>query len=49
MSMGFSTQGYCSGLLFPLPGDLPDPGFEPMFPTLQADSLPSDPLGKAIG
>ena len=35
-----------SGLPFPSPGDLPDPGIEPRFLTLQADSLPSDPPGK---
>ena len=40
--MGFSRQGYWSGLLFPSPGDLPDPGIEPEFPTLQADALPSE-------
>ena len=28
--MGFSRQGYWSGLTFPPPGDLPDPGIEPM-------------------
>ena len=31
---------------FPSPGDLPDPGIEPMSPALQADSLPSEPAGK---
>ena len=31
---------------FPSLGDLPDPGIEPRSPTLQADSLPSEPLGK---
>ena len=30
LSMGFSRQGYWSGLSFPPPGDLPDPGIEPM-------------------
>ena len=45
-SMGFSRQGYWSGLLFPSPGDLPDPGIEPRFPSLQADALPSEPPGK---
>ena len=43
-SMGFSGQGYCSGLPFPSPGDLPDPGIEPRSPALQADALPSEPL-----
>ena len=43
--MGFSRQEYWSGLPFPSPGDLPDPGIEPRVPTLQADSLPSEPQG----
>ena len=34
------------GLPFPSPGDLPNPGIEPGSPTLQADSLPSEPPGK---
>ena len=34
-----------SGLPFPSPGDLPDPGIEPGSPTLQADTLPSEPPG----
>ena len=46
--MGFSRQEYCSGLPFPSPGDLPDPGIEPGSPALQADSLPSEPPGKPI-
>ena len=33
-SMGFSRQEYWSGLPFPSPGDLPDPGIEPRSPTL---------------
>ena len=45
-SMGFSRQEYWSGLPFPCPGDLPDPGIEPRSPTLQADALPSEPPGK---
>ena len=44
--MGFSRQEYWSGLLFPSPGDLPDPGIEPGSPALQADTLPSEPPGK---
>ena len=44
--MGFSKQEYWSGLLFPSPGDLLDTGIEPGSPTLQADSLPSEPPGK---
>ena len=46
LSMGFSRQEYWSGVPFPFPGDLPDPGIEPGSPPLQADSLPSEPLGK---
>ena len=38
--MGFSRQEYWSGLLFPSPGDLPNPGIEPGSPALQVDSLP---------
>ena len=38
--MEFPRQEYWSGLPFPSPGDLPDPGIEPTFPALQADSLP---------
>ena len=45
-SMGFSRQEYWSGLPFPSPGDLPNAGIEPRSPTLQADSLPSEPPGK---
>ena len=46
-SMGFSRQEYWSGLPFPSPGDLPDPGIKPRSPTLQfqADTLPSEPPG----
>ena len=33
-SMGFSRQEYWSGVPFPFPGDLPDPGIEPRSPTL---------------
>ena len=41
-SKGFSRQEYLSGLPFPPPGDLPDPGIEPVSPALQTDSLPSE-------
>ena len=44
--MGFSRQGYWSGLPFPSPGDLPNPGIEPGPPALLADTLPSEPAGK---
>ena len=40
--MGFSSQEYWSGLAFPFPGDLPNPGMEPRSPALQADSLLSE-------
>ena len=46
LSMGFSRQEYWSGLPFPSPGDLLDPGIEPWSPVLQADSLPFEPLEK---
>ena len=46
LSMGFSRQEYWSGLPFPSPRDLPDPGFESMSPALQADSLTSEPTQK---
>ena len=42
----FSRQGYWSGLPFPSPGDLPNPGIEPGSPALQADSLPTELQGK---
>ena len=47
-SMGFSRQEYWSGLPFPSPGDIPDPGIKPVSPALQADSLPSEPPGKPM-
>ena len=47
-SMGFSRQECWSGLPFPSPGDLPDPGIKPGFPALQADTLPSEPPEEAI-
>ena len=45
LSVGFSKQEYWSGLPFPSPGDLPDPGIKPGSPALQADALPSKPPG----
>ena len=41
-SMGFSRQECWSGLPFPSPGVLPDPGIEPRSPALQVDALPSE-------
>ena len=48
-SMGFSRQEYWSGLPFPSPGDLPNPGTEPGSPALEADALTSEPPGKPDG
>ena len=44
---GFSRQEYWSGLPFPSPGDLPNPGIKPGSPAFQSASLPSEPPGKA--
>jgi len=44
--MGFSRQEYWGELPFSSLGDLPDPGIEPGSPTLQADSVLSEPPGK---
>ena len=44
----FSRQEYWSGLPFPSPGDLPNPGIEHWSPALLADSLPSEPPGKPM-
>ena len=53
--MEFSKQVYWSGLPFPSPGDLPDPGIEPRSPALQADTekerkpeVPASPRGEAL-
>ena len=43
LSVEFSSQEYWSGLSFPSPGDLPDPGIKPGSPTFQVDSLVSEP------
>ena len=48
ISMEFSRHEYWSGLPFPSPGDLSDPGIKPRSPTLQADSLPSKWPGKPL-
>ena len=45
-SMEFSGPEYCSEQLFPSPGNLPNPGIKPRSPTLQANSLPAESLGK---
>ena len=46
LSMEFSRQEYWSGLLFPPPGDLPNPGTEPMSPALAGGFFTTEPLGK---
>ena len=46
LAMEFSRQEYWSGLPYPTPGHLPDPGIEPRSPELQADFLLSEPPGK---
>ena len=48
LSIGFSRQEYGSGLPFPSPGDLPDPGIKPGSPALQADTLLTELSGKPI-
>ena len=45
-SMGFSRQDYWSGLPFPSPGDLLNPGIKPGSPALEADALTTEPPGK---
>ena len=45
-SIGFSRQEYWSGLPFPSPGDLPNPGIEPGSPALQTNTLLSETPGK---
>ena len=50
LSMGFPRREYWSGLPFPLPEDLANPGIEapsPVSPALQADSLPAEPSGQS--
>ena len=46
LSMGFSRQEYWSGLPFPSPEDLPDPGIKLGSPALQAESLLFELQGK---
>ena len=48
LSIGFSRQEYWSGVPFPSPGDLPNPGIEPRSPALQVDDLPTELWGKQI-
>ena len=46
LSMGFPRQEYWTGLPFPSPGDLPDPGIKSASPAWQVDSLQPEPQGK---
>ena len=46
LSMGFSRQEYWSELPFPPPGDVPDPGIEPLYPALAGGFFTTEPLGK---
>ena len=48
VSVGLSRSEYWSGLQFPSPGDLPNPGIKPRSPALQADSLLSEPPEKPL-
>ena len=48
LSMGFSMQEYWSGLPFPSPGDLPNPGIEPTVPALAGRFFTTEPPGKRI-
>ena len=48
LSMGFPRQEYWSGLPFPSPGDLPDPGIEPVSPALADGFFPTEPPGKPL-
>ena len=48
LSMGFPRQEFWSGLLFPSPGDLPDPGIKPTLPALQMDSLQLNHQGSPL-
>ena len=46
LSMGFPRQEYWNGLSFSYPGDLPDPGIEPMSPELSGGLFTAEPPGK---
>ena len=48
LTMGFSRQEYWSGLPFPSPGDLPNPGIEPMYPALAGGFFTTEPPGKPL-
>ena len=46
LSVGFPMQEYWSGLPFPFPRDLPDPGIEPVFPAVAGGFFTTEPSGK---
>ena len=48
LSMGFSRQDYGSGMPFPSPGHIPDPGIEPVSPALTGGFFTTEPLGKLL-
>ena len=48
LSMGFPRQEYWSGLPFPPPGDLPDPGIKPESPALAGGFFTTEPPGKPL-
>ena len=48
LPMGFPRQEYWSGLPFPSPGDLPDPGIEPMSPALAGGFFTAEPPGRLL-
>ena len=48
LSMGFPRQEYWSGLPFPSPGDLPEPGIKPVSPALTGGFFTTEPLGKPL-
>ena len=49
LSMGFPRQEYWSGLQFPSPGDLSDPGIEPVSPALAGGFFTTESPGKPLG
>ena len=48
LSMGLPRQEYWGGLLFPSPGNLPNPGIKPSFPALAEGFFTTEPLGKPL-
>ena len=48
LSIGFLRQEYCSGLPFPSPGGLPDPGIKPLSPALAGGFFTTESPGKPV-